>query len=110
MGPLEETGSGNFRVSRLVLVNANTNEDIRDLVDGDVIDLSVVGTSLNVRAELADVPDGSSPSVLFGYNEYSAFRLENASPFALNGDSRGDYYVWTPATGANTLKATPYTQ
>ena len=102
-------GTVKFGVSRLVLVNAITNEDIRDLVDGDHIDLSIVGTFLNVRAELQGA-EGMSPSILFGFNEYSAYRLENAAPFALNGDQAGSYYSWTPAVGENTITAKPYTK
>ena len=35
-------------------------------------------------------------------------RLEKSAPFALAGDSDGDYRAWTPSVGAHTVAATAY--
>jgi len=97
-------------VTDLVLVNADTDADIRSLSDGDVIDLSQQPTTnFSVRA----VTDPSSVgSVRFEFAGQSNYQTENVVPYALNGDSGGDY---DPApelgqVGAYTITATPYTE
>jgi hypothetical protein len=90
----------------LTLVNADTDFDIQDLGDGEVLDLSTLPTTnLNVRANTGSEPVAS---VVFGYNGNQSFRIENQAPFALAGDLNGDYYAWTPSLGEHTLIATPY--
>lgn len=91
-------------ITRLVLVNAQTNEDIAELVDGYNINLSETGTALNLRAEVS----GAIGSVQFRLDATSNFRIENVAPFALAGDSNGDYKVWTPTLGSHIITATAY--
>lgn len=91
-------------VVRLVLVNADTDEDLMVLTDGVLLDLSALPTrNLNVRAEV----EGSVESVTFALN--GALSVENHAPYALAGDATGDFRAWTPTLGLNTLTATPYT-
>jgi hypothetical protein len=61
-------------------VDADTNKDLYQLVDGAVLDLSVL-PSINIRANV-----GSVASVQFFLNDLF-FRIENAAPFALAGTS-----------------------
>jgi Polysaccharide lyase len=92
-------------VTSLTLVNADTDKDIRTLSSGDTLDLSTLPTpSLNIRANTS----GPTLSVRFGLDANSNFRTENTAPFALAGDSAGDYYPWTPTAGSHTLVATPF--
>lgn len=70
------------------------------------IDLATLPTRrLNVRANPGPHAVGS---VRFALDANANFRTESSAPFALNGDSNGNYNPWTPTLGAHTLKATPY--
>jgi hypothetical protein len=73
---------------------------------GAVLDLATLPTSrLNLRANVG----GSVGSVRFAWSgAESGTRTESSAPFALKGDSAGDYAAWTPAVGGYSLSATPY--
>jgi hypothetical protein len=92
-------------VTEFVLVDATTDLDIGPLGDGGTIDLDAVGDLLNIRAEVS----GTVESVRFGLDATTNHQTENAPPYALAGDSGGDYNPWTPGLGGHTLVATPYT-
>jgi hypothetical protein len=92
------------QVASLTLVNSATDKDIGTLANGAVINLSVTGTSLNIRANVS----GPVASVRFGLDGNTNLRTENAAPYSLAGDSSGDYSTWTPALGSHSLTATPY--
>jgi hypothetical protein len=92
-------------VNNLILVNAETDKDIKTLVNGDVIDLAALPTrNLNIRAVVH--PD-TVGSVVFNLNNKVIVR-ENLAPYAIGGDIKGDYRAWTLPTGKHTLTATPY--
>ncbi len=92
-------------VSSLILVNAQTDTDIKTLKNGDVIDLANLPTrNLNIRAAVH--PD-TVGSVVFNLNNKLIVR-ENVAPYAIGGDIKGDYRAWTLPTGNHTLTATPY--
>ena len=94
-------------VTSFTLVNADTDQDIGPLNDGDVINLAGLPTpNLNVRA---DTVPNTVGSVVFGLDANSTFRTETSPPYALAGDSSGDYHPWTPSLGVHTLTATPFT-
>ena len=48
-------------------------------------------------------------SVRFALDGNANFQTESVAPYALAGDTAGDYNPWTPALGAHTLTATPFT-
>jgi hypothetical protein len=73
-------------------------------VNGDVVNLAVTGTSLNIRANVS----GLVGSVRFGLDGNTNFRTESTAPYALAGDNSGNYEAWTPALGSHSLTATPY--
>ena len=93
-------------VTGFVLVDASTDLDIGPLTDGDTIDLDVVGDQLNIRAEVT----GPVESVRFGLDGTANYQTESTPPYALAGDSGGNYNPWTPGLGGHTLIATPYTE
>ena len=99
------------KVVSFTLVNADTNQDIAQfnpLHDGDTINLRAIpARNLNIRANT--VPQ-SVGSVRFALDNNGNFRTESASPYALAGDSNGDYFKWKPSLGRHTLTATPYTE
>ncbi len=96
-------------VMSFTLINADTDEDIMEINDGDVIDLAHVGTpNLNIRANTSPWEVGS---VMFGLNDKKNFRVENVFPYALAGDSPpGAYNDWIVTPGMYTVTATPYTE
>ncbi|MGB3466070.1 MAG: ThuA domain-containing protein [Cyclobacteriaceae bacterium] len=91
-------------VADFLLVDADSDLDIGTLNDGDTLNLFYL-PNLNVRVETN--PD-SVGSVGFAYNGDPGFATENIKPYALAGDTGGDYKPFTFAIGANSLKATPF--
>lgn len=96
------------KVSSFTLVNADTDTDIGPLRNGDVIDLSKIGTqNLNIRANTS--PDTVGSVVLVLNDNYSRRHTENIAPYAWFADNKqGDYYAWTPTAGNYSLYAIPY--
>ncbi|MEO1652014.1 MAG: fibronectin type III domain-containing protein, partial [Bacteroidota bacterium] len=108
-GVLEVTTLGNpsvQRVARLILVNANSNQDIMEITEGAVINLNdLASQNLNIRAETDPEVVGSVVFSSIGYSQ-----TESAAPYAMYGDVSGNYYNWVPNVGDYTVNATPYTQ
>ncbi|MDN5203019.1 fasciclin domain-containing protein [Fulvivirgaceae bacterium BMA10] len=95
------------KVESYTLVNAETDEDIQEIKDGDIIDLNTLDTDkLNIRANINPAVTGSVKFYLNGKN----LRTENAFPYALFSDSKGDYKNWTPQPGEYLINATPFSQ
>ena len=91
-------------VAQLVLINAVTNQPIGTLVDGMALRLSSLPTTkLNVQA----ITSTGVGSVRFTVTP-GADRVESVAPYALAGDTSGNYWQWTPPTGVLTITATPY--
>jgi CubicO group peptidase (beta-lactamase class C family) len=94
------------KVTALTLVNADTDQPIVTMTSGMTITLANLPTrNLNVRAVTSPPIVGS---VRFALDGNSNYRTETGAPYALAGDDGGNYRAWTPALGAHTLKATPY--
>ena len=93
-------------ITSLVLIDAGTNRPIGQLKDGDTIDLARVGGNLNLRADVK----GRVGSVRFALDKKGDFRTESTAPFALAGDTKGNYGTWTPSPGKHTIVATPFSQ
>ncbi len=91
-----------FSVTRLVLVNAATQKDLRTLTPGALIVLAEDGTALNLRAEVS----GTVGCVAF-YLDGGIVRNENLAPYALAADDNGVYHKWTPPLGAHVVRAVP---
>lgn len=89
-------------ITGFTLINAATDQDIGALEDGGIINLSEVGTNLNVRAEV----DGEIGSMRFALDGNNNFQTENLAPYALAGNTDNDYNSWTPELGEHTLTTT----
>ncbi|MDE0669549.1 MAG: cadherin-like beta sandwich domain-containing protein, partial [bacterium] len=107
------TGGATSPVDRFVLVNAvgpAPNADAQVLEDGATVDLSGSGGWTSIRAEIAagrtDV--ASVRLALRGARDHD--RTENAVPYALFGDSDGDYVAGVLRNGAYTLSAIAHTE
>lgn len=103
MGAVERT-SLNVFVTGFMLVDAGANSDIGPVLHGDRLVLSSLPAQLSIRA----VVSGSPGSVQFGYDSTPAIQIENLSPYALAGDTAGDYVPFTFSKGTHTVTATPF--
>jgi hypothetical protein len=92
------------QVQSLTLMSAGNGGAIRQLVDGDIINTSIVG-SFSVRADICN--NGIVGSVVFQLDGTS-IRNENIAPYAINGDNSGGYKAWNPGDGTYLLSAIPY--
>ncbi|WP_420629736.1 hypothetical protein [Candidatus Leptofilum sp.] len=99
-------------ISRLILVNADTNQDIFTLSNNSQINLSSLSTrNLDIRAEVSASADWIQ-SVIF-YLDGRQFEMngrdaENAPPYAMAGDINGDHYNnwnWENMVGTHTISA-----
>ncbi len=94
-------------ISNFVLINADTEEIIGNLHDGDTINTTLLGTkNLNVVA-VAGIR--AIDYVVFALNDDANFRTEKNIPYSLAGDLGTDFRGIQFPLGENTLVATPYT-
>ncbi|MGV3504056.1 MAG: reprolysin-like metallopeptidase [Adhaeribacter sp.] len=97
------------QVLSFTLINARNNEALQPLHAGEVINLATLPSRrLNIRANTSPSEVGSVVLKLSG--KVDRKQTENDPPYALFGDTRGEYAGWTPALGAYTLTATAYTR
>ena len=109
-------GTGDFEVTRFVIVNARTGADIRTIEDGDHVFLNALPRNVNVRAEVVNGDTEVVESVVFGYDVNSGtfndnFRVEDEAVYALFANrSNGSYRSGRLKLGSHTLTATPFTE
>jgi hypothetical protein len=93
-------------VTRLLLINADTNRAIGPLTEGATLDLATLPTrNLSVQALTNPTRVGS---VRFDLDNGAKVQTENTAPYALAGDTRGDFLPWTPSAGAHSLTVTAH--
>ncbi|MBC7690665.1 MAG: hypothetical protein H7222_02765 [Methylotenera sp.] len=101
-----------FAISGLTLINAASNNPqpldgvaghSAVIVDNAILDLSKVGSALNIRADIL-----KPGSVQFDLDNGATLHTENVTPYAFAGDNGGVYNSWAPAVGAHSLKVTGY--
>jgi len=103
---------GVLAVTRFILVDANTDQDIRELSAGATINLAEFGKhKLTIRAVTGTI---DATSVRFGFDEKprkfkSKFATDSTSPFALFGGSASDYKGKAIKKGSHKITATPFT-
>lgn len=97
-----------LRLTRFVLVDAETNEDIRVLAENDILDMSTLPSALNVRVEAGDAVQ----SVRFALApEHAQLQVEeNLRPYSLFGDIGDDYNHGSFANGNHTITAVPFSE
>ncbi len=95
-----------LQVSSFTLINGITGQEIQELANGSVVDLSVTGNNLNIRANTYPFVTGRVEFSLSGAVEFNI--VETAAPYSLYGDNAGQFNNETPATGIYNLSATPY--
>jgi hypothetical protein len=88
------------------LVDSDTDTDIREIFNGEVLDLGYLPTNLNIRAEVAF----GFTRVVFYLNGIFIWEDPNY-PFALGSDIAGDYlpaFALRVLTSSLRVKAVPY--
>ncbi len=95
-------------IVKFMLINADTDDVIGELENGDVINFAELGTDdISIKAVTDPETVGS---VRFSLDGVTNFHTENIFPYVIAGDSNGDYNAWTPSLGQHELTATPFTQ
>jgi hypothetical protein len=93
-------------VTSFTLINARTDQEVRTLVDGDVIDESVLGTDkFNIRANTNPPVVGS---VIFSVDNIVRYRLRNEAPYMVAGNLGDDIFGWAIDPGTHKITATAY--
>lgn len=93
------------RVEAFILVDADTDKDLRPVEDGAVLDLSQLPPHLTLRAD-TDPPTVGSVSFRI---DAGAPRVENVPPYSISShDGRGNFPAWMLDVGAHTVNATAF--
>jgi hypothetical protein len=92
------------RVEAFILVDADTDKDIRPVEDMAVLDLSQLPPNLSLRADTDPPVVGS---VTFRIDA-GAPRSENAAPYSITGHVGPNIAPWTLALGAHTVNAVAF--
>ncbi|MGB3775333.1 MAG: T9SS type A sorting domain-containing protein, partial [Leeuwenhoekiella sp.] len=93
-------------VTSFTLYNADLNEEIGPLADGDVINLD--NYPENAFSVVANTGVLDVSSVVFGFNDNPRFKVENNSQYTINGNEGAIYMPIAFPLGENTITATPY--
>lgn len=94
-------------VESFTLVNADTDTDILELTEEMQLNINELpNAKLNIRANTNPPTIGSVFLQLSG--AVSANRTENAAPYALFGDNKGNYNGQNLGLGDYTIRATPF--
>ncbi|QNF33977.1 DUF5060 domain-containing protein [Adhaeribacter swui] len=95
------------QVVSFTLINADNEQPIQTLTGGTTLNLATLPTkNLNIRANTSPGIIGSIKFALSG--KQTTNKTESELPYALFGDTKGNYNAWVPALGNYTLKAIPY--
>jgi hypothetical protein len=96
-------------VESFTIINTQANRPLAgfEKVTGEVtLDLGKLRVpGINVVANLSG---GSAGSVRFALNGDSNYRTENTAPYAIEGDTGGQYGAWKPGPGTYTIVAKPF--
>ncbi|GAA5042034.1 hypothetical protein GCM10011506_44190 [Marivirga lumbricoides] len=89
------------------LINAELNEEIGELMEGDIINLDNYAS--NQFSIVANTLTDSVGSVVFDFNGEDNYQTDNSAPYSLAGESGGSYNPVALPKGINTVTATPFT-
>lgn len=100
------SGSTTPAISRIMLVDADTDEDAGAITNGATINLASTGANVNLRVDPSPPIIGS---VRFNLDGNPDYKIESSGPYTIGGDNIWDDYLpWTPAAGTHSLTVTPY--
>ncbi len=92
---------------RFFLVDIETNEEIIEITNGDIIDFSEI--EYRPFTLVTKVTPGTKGSVKFGINEKDNYRVENQVPYAVAHNGTNMYEEWRAEPGEYSVTATVYT-
>lgn len=105
---VESLESRSLLSTTFTLINADTDQAIRTIANGEVLDYAKLPTrNLTIRADVSS--DVGAESVVFGLDGNARFKIESDEPYSIVGDDGLNYRPWTPSTGSHQLTLTPYT-
>jgi hypothetical protein len=96
------------QVVSLSLVDTDTDLPIRELKNGDVVNLRDL-PSRNFTI-IANTYPSTIGSVNFALDGTSNYQLENVLPYSINGDNHGDFSPLVLSLGAHSIVATPFSE
>ncbi|TLU98678.1 Kelch repeat-containing protein [Dyadobacter sediminis] len=105
---IQPSPTASQQVTEFRLINADNDQVIQTITEGAVLNLNAFSKNLNIQAVTNPAVVGSVKFALTGPQTKN--QTETDAPYALFGDTKGNYYNWVPATGNYTLTATPFTQ
>jgi hypothetical protein len=91
-------------VTGVYLVNASTNSRITSLSDGSTVQRAQLSDQLAIEVTL----NAQSESVLMNLDDGAHIQIENNAPYALFGDTGGNFSAGTLADGEHQLTLTAY--
>ena len=100
--------SAPIEIVGFTLIDADTDQALSSLNEGDVLNLGNLPPHLNVRAEVRTDEGQQVQSVYLEATPTGSRRKESVAPYALFGDIGGNYMQGTFEQGLITIKATPY--
>ncbi len=92
-------------VETLTLYDADTDQAVGPLSDGDTLELTTLPPNLDIVARTEPETVGS-----VGFNLDGVASVDNALPYTLAGDEGADDSAWTLSAGSHTLTVTPYSE
>ena len=100
-----------LRVSGFTIIDAETDKPLDGLsnIQGKAA-VSLRNLSTEKIDVVANVQGGGAGCVRFSLNGEANYRIENVAPFALEGDTNGDFNGRILRPGNYKITATPYTQ
>jgi hypothetical protein len=72
-------------ITGLFFINTDTDEELDEVVDGELYSLLTLGTALSIRA------DATSDVERVNFSWDGGFQSDGTRPFAMGGDIVGDY-------------------
>ena len=107
--PARKLSADELAITGFTLVNADSDKPLQGFanVTGDVrISLSKMPTrNINV---VAQVKSSKAGSVRFAFGGENNYRTESVAPFALEGDTSGDFNPWRLTIGQHAIAATAF--
>lgn len=102
--PIGELAGVNPHIESVWLVDADANVVIDTISNGEVFDRALLPPNLTVMVEA----NADTESVQFGYGGMLVVQTENVAPYAIGGDSGGDYNAYPLPDGWHTVRARPF--
>ena len=105
--PVDGDAVASEQITGLLLIDADTQDVIRVLNDGDVINIADLPSTITVQAIIDPTSVGS---LIFSLNGDQHVQIENGFPYLLYGNSGGSYGGVAPETGSYELEIVAFTE